>query len=440
MAALQQRGLDSRGRAHPVADKVPHQRPLFRRQFLSALHVVDGVLKSALVLCAHLPIFDLLHGLTVALGESAPAEHSLADGLDHGAIGQLRRGVGVLGGEVARFLGHFKHAARRVAVGAHKPPEPWNKVILQVHRPQISPLVADAAIRGDELDDVEWPALGDAADVALLVEADAGALGRRQRLDDALRLGRLDAEVRGEVAGAEGVLGVEDVIAGGGNVGEWIEGRPLVRECLLGVALGEPGLEGIHGEGRDGADARGAAGVREGGVVRLRRSVGVREPCEELVLVELACRGILLVDDEHVGGVRLRPHGHVDVVLVAALGLADVAVGVRHGDGPRLAVGVDAAPLLAGLGLDRDVEALPLEMALAVVAGVLLGWRRLLGDLGRAGDILGCPDVDRESRGARPGLLDGGGLGGLLCHLLGLRDLRGRPFVGQQRLKIATGR
>ena len=142
------------------------------------------------------------------------------------------------------------------------------------------------------------------------------------------------------------------------------------------IAVLDPVLEAERRHRRHGADAVEPFAVRESVVVGFDRLGLAGEPQHGLVLVELARRGVDLVDDVH-GVAVMRPEIDIDLITVRASGALDVAVGHRHGDFPRRSILADAAPHAASLVLDRDVEPVHLHMALLVVAGLCLGGRWL---------------------------------------------------------------
>ena len=152
------------------------------------------------------------------------------------------------------------------------------------------------------------------------------------------------------------------------------------RHRLRAPALGEPVLQIGDGDLGDCADAMDAGTVGEALGVEARRLADAVRAQDDLVFVERAGLGVVLVDDERLAGRPLVADQNVDMVLVGAFGPFDVAVVAGHFDRPRLAVGVDAAAGRALRVLDGDRQAVEIDVALAVVAGRLLALGRFLID------------------------------------------------------------
>ena len=147
-----------------------------------------------------------------------------------------------------------------------------------------------------------------------------------------------------------------------------------------------------------GAYAGLAGTVGEGGAVRRLGRLPRREPDHRLVFVELPRLRVDLIDDPDRVLVRLmRARAKVDVHLVAfrALGTLDPPIFGRHHRRPRLAVWIDAVPGDSRRRLDRNVEPMQLDMALAVIARLGLAWGRVGGLAGRGCNVVRLDDVDR---------------------------------------------
>ena len=205
---------------------------------------------------------------------------------------------------------------------------------------------------------------------------------------------------------------------------------PDVANGLLGLLRPRPFLE--LGKGHFGDRAQALPPLFVIGEVGFPRLVRVLEPDHGLVLVELARFRIHLIDHEH--GRRALGVGsqeHVHMVLVRALRAPDVPIMVLHLRGPFVALGVLARPDGARRVFDGNVQAIHKDVALLVVARLLLflgrrlevvqggsrGLVRLLVHDGRrggsAGNVRATPGLPFRFK---PGLL----VHGVLLGLAGL--------------------
>ena len=112
------------------------------------------------------------------------------------------------------------------------------------------------------------------------------------------------------------------------------------------------------------------------------------------MLVELAGTGVDLIDNIDLVAVRRLAQVDIDLIAVGAQGLLGVAVMAGHGDGPRFAVWIDAGALRALRVLDRQIQPVPVEVRLLVIAGLLLPVARL------------CEVVAVAGRGGVRGVVD----------------------------------
>ena len=288
--------------------------------------------------------------------------------------------------------------------------------LLEIHRPGFAGRLDPA----HGLDDVEHR-LGTRA--LLRDQAGTGQLAlRAHAIDDPAGLRGIDAAEASaqpadrDLLAAAGLVQLRDQALGAGQV--LLEAlRGIVVRNQLGLGLDRRGrIEGdrrlrvaglqplaelLDRHRRDGAAALRTAAVRERGIVGLQRLVEVLEAGQDLVLVELSRVRVDLVDHENMLGLGPRADIDVDLLAVRALGAADVAVMRRHRDAPRLAIRIRAGALLALCGLDRHVHPVDRDVALAIVARLLLGVAWFGLDVGgRELDLLGAGGLARRRRGS----------------------------------------
>ena len=119
----------------------------------------------------------------------------------------------------------------------------------------------------------------------------------------------------------------------------------------------------------------GSKALPAGGIVREVGCTGLLCGCKsvhDFVLVEFARFRVDLIDHEDVPLCGVIGQEHVNLVAIHTLGHADIAVGVVHGDRPRIALCVRTTAHGTFRVLDADVVAVDSDMALAVVPCLLL--------------------------------------------------------------------
>jgi hypothetical protein len=185
---------------------------------------------------------------------------------------------------------------------------------------------------------------------------------------------------------------------------EWGEHRPAQGLDGWPAAIGgfQVFLKLVRREFCDAANAVRTAIIAECLAVGFRCGVSVLEAEHDLVLIERAGIGVHLVDHEDVFRLRVVAQIGVKMLFVVADGPFDVAVVGGHGDGPRLTgFGIDPVALGILRGFDGDVEALEIDVALAVVRSADLPRRRFgIHPLAGAGEVFRRFDFDGLGRRA----------------------------------------
>ena len=172
------------------------------------------------------------------------------------------------------------------------------------------------------------------------------------------------------------------------------------------------------------------------------------------MLVEFPRLRVVLVDDEHTPVRRLVADEHIDLIAILACRALHIAVVGWHLDLPRRAVRADAATGRAFRVLDADVEPIERDMALLIVASVLLRLARLGVDARRRGiDVAGlrnlhwlraraCAVIFRRRAGRAGARIDNASIGRFADLKGALRrrhigDVGVRPSGRAQRARLA---